>query len=146
MLATFGAATATAAHARDGRRREAVAMLAVTGTAAGLAVGLRSTAVVFVAAVTAVVAVACGRSGPPRRRLVRTGAAAGLVVALALPVGGYWYGRNWVRDGNPVHPFTIEIAGVRVFAGPLPAGSQEWAWHEPEPIRHHPRWAKVFVE
>lgn len=30
---------------------------------------------------------------------------------------GYWYGRNWVRTGNPVYPANVRLLGTTVFPG-----------------------------
>jgi hypothetical protein len=85
------AAIALVAHARWERPTVLVA-----GLAAGLAVGTRLTSLAPVAALTVGVVVASPRGRRTEIALAWLGA---VVVA-----GGYWYGRNFVRAGNPIPP------------------------------------------
>jgi len=82
---------------------------------AGLLMGTKFTAVVFLVAVTPLVAWMAGRSGlsmpRPSGRIV---AAAVLVAAWC---GGFWYVRNWAVTGNPVYPLEVRAGSLRLFPG-----------------------------
>ena len=84
-------------------------------------------------------AVRRGRIG--RREAVRSGAA---FAACVLALGGYWYARNWIATGNPVHPFDVRVAGVHVFEGPVRIGdalTRPSAEPEPWPLSVARSWA-----
>lgn len=94
--------------------------LLLVALVAGLVLGTKGTGVLWG---TALVAAALGclawrshRAVRERTGVVRIGAAVLLVVAA---VGAPWYLRNWIEEGNPLHPFAVSVAGVAVFDGPL---------------------------
>lgn len=95
--------------------------------AAGFALGVKGTAVPYVAAAcvlvaaSAVVRRARGRgSAPSVGSIVRAGA----VVAVLLVLGSGWYFRAWAETGNPLWPFRMEAFGHVVFEGTKdPAGA-----------------------
>lgn len=95
----------------------APARLAVAGLATGIVLGTKGTgimwAVVLVVAALALVLV--------HRRHDTRGAvpAAAVFLVGCLALGSFWYARNWIETGNPVHPFRLEVAGQRIFDGPL---------------------------
>ncbi len=87
--------------------------------ATGLVLGTKGTGLVWavVLAVTIIVVLAAPRhrSTLTARPLVGVGAL--LVTCLAL--GSFWYIRNLIDTGNPLHPFRVEVAGTTLFEGPL---------------------------
>jgi hypothetical protein len=95
-----------------------VRTLVPAGLATGFVLGVKGTGVVWAAALVVLVAAlllrARGRIG---RRAALAGGAAFLAGTLAL--GSFWYVRNWVEEGNPLHPFQVEAAGITVFDGPI---------------------------
>jgi len=83
--------------------------------AAGFTLGVKGTAIPYVAAACLVLAVGLAvRSRRPSRTVV---ARAGALVALVLVLGSGWYVRAWVATGNPLWPYRIEAAGHVVFDG-----------------------------
>lgn len=108
---------AEAVEIADWRRRqlhrERWRDLVLAGTALGLAVGARPANLAAVALTAVVVVAGCvvvarrDREGRPVAHLGRSAAALAVLLVPVLLVGGYWYGRNWVEHGNPVHPFTV---------------------------------------
>src|SRR5207249_3634071 len=40
-----------------------------------------------------------------------------LLAAAALPLGSFWYLRNWELTGNPLFPLRVTAAGVALFSG-----------------------------
>jgi hypothetical protein len=89
--------------------------MAVAGLALGLAVGTKLS--VAVPAVVLVVAVVVLHRG---RRI----ATAGSVVLAALVSGGFWYVRNWVRAGNPLPWYRLDIGPIHL-DGPRFLGVEE---------------------
>lgn len=87
------------------------------GLAAGFTLGVKGTAVAYVAAACLVaaagVALRARRGTRPRGSLVRAGA----VVALFLVLGSGWYLRSWAQTGNPFWPYRIAVAERVVFEG-----------------------------
>jgi len=101
-------------------RTRSAARLVVAGLATGLVLGIKGTGIVWaiVLGLTALVLIAWALRGRRLTRAAAGRAAAGFLVA-AVALGAYWYARNWIDTGNPVHPFRAELAGVRVFDGPF---------------------------
>lgn len=78
------------------------------GAAVGLALGSKGTGLPFAAALVVVSAAALLRARGLERW--RSGLArVGLVIVVAWAVGGYWYTRNAVVTGNPIHPIQLKI-------------------------------------
>lgn len=97
--------------------------LVVAGIAAGLLLGTKGTGVYWalvLAASALAVAVALVRRDRLAAPLGRRALAGFLCACVAL--GGYWYARNWIEQGNPAYPFHVEVAGVELFAGPFEVG------------------------
>ena len=93
------------------------------GTAAGLAIGAKSTGITVVGTggVLLLLMLLCqrwrGRSavaGISLRQLAGGFALAGI---LAIAVGGYWYVRNYVVKGSPIYPAGVTIGGHQIFPG-----------------------------
>ena len=94
--------------------------LVPAGLAAGLLLGTKGTGVIWAAVLVAGVLVILVVVARRRRIEGRTAVAAGAVfVAGCLALGSYWYARNWIDTGNPAYPFRVEVAGTRVFEGPI---------------------------
>jgi hypothetical protein len=91
---------------------------------AGVLLGTKGIGIIWAAALmaTAFVLVVLALR---RRDLTRAAAVGGLavVVTVSLTLGGFWFVRNWVTTGNPVHPFRVEVAGVVLFDGPADVGA-----------------------
>jgi hypothetical protein len=92
------------------------AHLVVASVSLGLLLGTKDTGVVM-ATVLAILLLAQLLFARARGRVGRTAAvrAGVLVLGPLVALGGFWYLRNWVQDGNPFWPF--RVAGV--FDGPL---------------------------
>ena len=41
----------------------------------------------------------------------------GLLTALGLLLGGYWYLRNWLVTGNPLYPVQVDLGAWTLFPG-----------------------------
>jgi len=94
--------------------------LLVAGLAAGFVLGTKGTGIVWALVLLVAGLALAGRSWRSARVPGRTTArAVAAFVVAALALGSPWYARNWIQTGNPVHPFAVEAAGVRVFDGPL---------------------------
>jgi hypothetical protein len=93
-------------------------LLALAGVAAGFAAGVKPTAVPLGAILLALLALGLGVERARGQTTLRDVARA--LAAFVLPLlllGSFWYARNAVDFGNPVHPFRVEVAGHVVFAG-----------------------------
>ena len=94
--------------------------LLVAGLAAGFVLGTKGTGIIW-----ALVLLAAGlalawrarRAGLAPGRAARAGVREFVVAVLAL--GSPWYARNWIETGNPFEPFAVQVAGVKLFDGPL---------------------------
>lgn len=107
-LGLFGSLLAVVAQWRrlaEGRRWLAVAVLA--GLPAGLAFGLKQTAVMF--PVGLAVALLLTLPAPPLRRLLVTFAFGIGVVLATIAGGGYWLWHLWAHYGNPIFPHFNQI-------------------------------------
>ena len=93
-----------------------------SGAALGLALGVKGPALGLAALSLFVLAVAIAirlrkRTTRLVRRLRPTLLALVAMGGLALAVGGFWYARNAIVTGNPMHPFEIKVAGRVLFPG-----------------------------
>ena len=111
--------------------------LLLAGLAGGLALGSKSTGVLYCGVLAALVA-ALLLTGARRRRLrLRFSLVAFMSFAVPLLLlGGFWYVRTWATYGSPFYPVRIAVGGVQLFDGqPLerfltsPEYSDEW-WKE----------------
>ncbi len=115
--------------------------LPALGCSLGLSLGVKGTGVAVVALSLALIALRMvgvswrgsgSRSGGRAGLLFLLGAA-----ATALVVGGYWYLRNFIQTGSPLHPVGLAIAGYRIFPGvldpaslvvpPYAPGTEDWS-------------------
>jgi hypothetical protein len=125
-------------------RTPSLSRLVLAGLAGGVALGSKSTGVVYCGVLAAVVA-AWLLAGIRRERLPpRLSVAAFSCFALpVLLLGGYWYARTWATYGNPFYPVRVVVAGIELFDGrPLTdfLSSPEyssvwwkellWQWHQ----------------
>ena len=114
-------------------------LLVLAGLAAGGALGAKHLGFAAVG-VLAVLLVAHVTASVARSRLDIARALAVLTVfaACSLLVGGSWYLRAWIDQGDPVWPASVHVAGTTVFQGREqigqiltvpPGGSRAW-WYE----------------
>ena len=128
VAAMFLAALYLAAR---GARTGSPAYVALAGVAAGVALGGKPTGALL-AAGTGLGLLAglllARRAG--RLPAARAGSAVAVFAVAVAGFGGYWYARNFVEHGNPIHPGHVEIAGLTLLDGPgvvlttPPGGSQ----------------------
>jgi hypothetical protein len=118
--------------------------LVLAGLAAGLALGSKSTGVVYCGVLLTVVVAWLISRTRKERVAPRLSVAGFLCFTLPLLVlGGYWYVRTWVTYGNPFYPVRVAVAGIELFDGrPLAdfLSSPEyssvwwkelvWQWHQ----------------
>ncbi|NUQ66188.1 MAG: phospholipid carrier-dependent glycosyltransferase [Pirellulales bacterium] len=102
-----------AAWWRSGVDLESRRWFILSGLCAGGALGTKYLAILFFAAVSVAIAWTAWRHGD-RRRLLLTGAAAAMIVAVS--VSGLWYVRAAWHRGNPVYPFFSEALHGRTAA------------------------------
>lgn len=86
------------------------ACAALSGLAAGIALGTKSIGLVFVPLLVLPLAWCSWR-----RRLGPWSAVAWILAAAA--TGSFWYARNWIWTGNPIYPLDVSLAGIRLFPG-----------------------------
>jgi hypothetical protein len=104
--------------ADDREPRHPVAMLALAGTACGLAAGAKSIAVID--AVVTVIVLAAWLMWRHRRGALpwrRVGAWLAAFVIPVVALGSFWYVKTWIEYGNPTYPYQVKVAGIEVFAG-----------------------------
>jgi hypothetical protein len=99
-------------------QRLATTQFVLGGLAAGMALGTKTVALAYVGVLVVVLAgwllVAAWR----RRISWARAFAVALCFVLPMPVlGTFWYARDWIEYGNPVHPFTLAVGGVELFHG-----------------------------
>src|SRR5262245_29427741 len=114
------------------------AYLALAGLGAGFALGAKGTGLIYAGVLLLVVVggVALRRRSQP---LVASGAVLAFCAGLLL-TGAFWYGRNLVDHGNPVYPFDLSVAGIRLFSGPLHLSQ---ILSDPIQYRGQPNWERV---
>jgi hypothetical protein len=113
----------------------------VTGVlAAGMLFGTKGTGLLWALAIVGVLLVLAVL----RNR--REAAAVALAAAVAVgALGSFWYVRNWVERGNPMHPFQVEVAGQVLFEGPRQVGAltaHEAPTDDPWPIAAIRSWSQ----
>jgi hypothetical protein len=147
LLAAYWVLRAFTAHRgppEERGRTPSLSRLVLAGLAGGLALGSKSTGIVYCGVLAAVVA-AWLFAGIRRDRLApRLSVTAFLCFTLpVLLLGGYWYVRTWATYGNPFYPVRVAVAGIVLFDGrPLtdflssPEYSSAlwkellWQWHQ----------------
>lgn len=110
----LAAAAFAAAWDRSGRRVH----LLFCALAFGLTMGTKST-VYFLAPLLLPLAATLALR-PDRRRPFLL--ALPWAAAAAFAAGGYTFARNWVVAGSPIYPYSLKLAGITVFPGPLAPG------------------------
>lgn len=50
-----------------------------------------------------------------------------VLMSLSLPIGAYWYIKNWIIYGSPIYPFGLRVGGIPVFAG---MDLSKWTQHK----------------
>jgi Dolichyl-phosphate-mannose-protein mannosyltransferase len=116
--------------------------LALAGLAAGYALGTKGTGVLYAGVLLVLVAVMLAVK--VMRGSVGRGSALGELAvfgAALLLLGGFWYARNLVDHGNPVYPFDLTVAGVRIFSGPLHLSE---VLSNPSQYRGESNWVRVL--
>jgi hypothetical protein len=98
-------------HRRTGDRSD----LVLAGLALGLALGTKWYGVSAVGLVVLVWAGAWALATRSPLGALRLGAPLAALVAVG---GGFWFVRNWVEVGNPLHPLSVEAFGVTIFDAP----------------------------
>ena len=110
----LGAAAFAVAWDKSGRR----AHLLLCALAFGLTLGTKST-IYFLAPLGLPILATLAFRADRRRPFLRD---LPWCVLLALAAGGYTYARNWAVMGNPIYPYALKLAGVKVFDGPSEPG------------------------
>jgi hypothetical protein len=121
-LAAFLAALGMAVRHRRAHGSLPWHLLPLLGSAFGLAVGVRPTALFLLPGAFAGLAVLLPRHGAThaRSRPRAYGGALLFVAAAGLwgsMIGGFWYARNLRQGGNPFYPVRIDLFGKTMFAG-----------------------------
>lgn len=117
--------------------------LLFAGMSGGLAIGAKSSNVLFVAVSVAVlVGVALYR----RKLSVRAIALAALLLGAPVALfGAYWYVRTWVVYGSPVYPFTVALAGHVIFPGQGTVNQLIMNPQTPSVLAPHSWWQKIYL-
>jgi hypothetical protein len=130
-----------------GASHGSLAQLVFAGIAIGLAVGSKSTGVMYGA--IAVIVLLANIVWWRRRKQCSWRACGIRLGAFVLPIvllGSFWYIRTWVEFGNPAYPFSIEVAGVTVVDGISPSDGNvppPDIRKFPAPARSLASWARV---
>lgn len=106
-----------------------VPMLTLAGLALGIAVGAKSTSLVYalLLGLMALGLLAYHLRQTPRR----ASALVALFAGMALLPSAFWFGQNWLLYGSPVVPWQLKIAGIILFPGKDPALfdlANEWVY------------------
>lgn len=96
-----------------GRRR--VFLLATSGAAAGLCLGVKPTGSEFFA--TLALPLVVGAVARRRRSWRETGLAAAIYAVPVAVFGLSWYIRSWLAKGSPYYPMVVKVGPVTVFKG-----------------------------
>lgn len=110
----LGAAAFAVAWDKSGRRSH----LLLYALAFGLTLGTKST-LYFLAPLGLPILATLAFRADRRRPFLRD---LPWCVLLALAAGGYTYARNWAVMGNPIYPYGLKLAGVKLFDGPSEPG------------------------
>lgn len=120
------------------------------GSALGLAVGSKGPGLMLIPAGSLVILVRIIFARRKARKELSSNSAAHshlrrplgfviLTIILALGVGGFWAGRNWLITGNPLYPAAISVGGHEIFSGvdlsrqfrpPYRKGTEDWTQTE----------------
>jgi hypothetical protein len=135
-------ATASSAMLRgglDGRHLPAL------GCSLGLVIATKAAGPLLVAAglVALLAAAVAGWSGG--RGQLRSALVVGCAIALGAAIGGQWYLRNWIHEGNPFHPVRVSALGVTLFPGVAPHEILAEDENLPDSMRHLGAAARVLL-
>jgi len=145
VMASIAAAAVFVGEAGAGRSRRLSPVL--LGMAVGLVLGSKGTGVPFGIVVVGVSA-AWVAWGTGVKRWRRWAPRAGVVVLVALVVGGYWYGRNAAVTGNPVYPIQVKFGDKVIKQGYdhvqfNEANMPPWLERYPGPLRMFVSWLQT---
>jgi hypothetical protein len=91
------------------------AAVALAGASLGLVAGTKSLGLVFAAILGLLVALAARMSRSTRRSAIA--ADLGIAAVCSLPLGAFWYVRNWGITGNPLFPLDLTLGKMAIFRG-----------------------------
>ncbi len=98
--------------------------LAMGALAAGIALGTKPTAIVFVPPMLLLVIVGLlAGEGSRRDRVAR----AAIVAILPVATGGYWFLRDLWLTGNPLYPLDLRVMGQTIFSGWYGREAMRWS-------------------
>jgi hypothetical protein len=145
VMASIAAAALFAGEAGNGPSRRLSPVL--LGMAVGLMLGSKGTGVPF-AIVVVGVSTAWVAWGTGVKRWRGWAPRAGVVVLVALVVGGYWYGRNAAVTGNPVYPIQVRFGDKVIKQGYdhvqfNEANLPPWLEKHPAPLRMFVSWLQT---
>ena len=109
---------------------ESLAEFSLGALAAGLAMGTKPTAIVFIPPLLAIANLHTLRESiPVRTKIVRTA----VIAFVPLLTAGFWFMRNWVLTGNPLYPLELRLLGHTLVPG----------WYGPEAMRTSPYYLPI---
>jgi hypothetical protein len=116
--------------------------LGLAGLAGGYALGTKGTGLLYTGVLLVLVGATLAVKVARHAIVLRSALVGGLAFVAALVlVGGFWYGRNLVEHGNPVYPFDLTVAGVKLFSGPLHLSE---VLSNPSQYRGESNWVRVI--
>lgn len=118
----------------------------LAGIAAGMTLGIKSSAIAYIGICAISAAIRWGRPLSLGRVAWRTlGLHLSYFVVPMLSLGTYWYIHTWVVYGNPLYPFTVTVFGHVVFSGIGTVDKLIMVPNTPGPLRDLPWWRQVWV-
>jgi len=116
------------------------------GLTAGMALGIKSSAVVYVGVCYIILAIAFFLLYRQRKitRIVILQHTFGLLVPLLI-FGCYWYIHTWMIYGNPIYPFTVAVSGHVLFPGLGSVNQLIMIPNTPAVLLHKPWWQQVWI-
>jgi hypothetical protein len=119
------------------------------GGAMGLTLGVKGTgaltAVVGVGILLAFLLIRARRVSARAEYLRKRLLCVATACVIAAAVGGYWYVRNWVHTGSPLHPVGVKMLGVQVFPGLSVGEAIGEAGNTPPQYRSLPGFLRVLM-
>ncbi|MGE6667865.1 ArnT family glycosyltransferase [Paenibacillus xylanexedens] len=116
------------------------------GLAGGIALGIKSSAVAYLAVTMIIVFIYISPHVFKQQRRIHF--ILKHVILLVIPIGligTFWYMRTWYYYGNPIYPFTVEIAGHTIFEGKGSVNDLIMVSNTPKEILDLPWWKKLFI-